>query len=472
MSRRLFVIAFGCILFLTGSLVLGNDSESTLEIQKVYDKINKSLVVVEYVAEMNFMGQSERMEGRVLGLAVWENMVIFEGSPFDQGRGINSDIFGAPQVDKPTSLKIEDYKGDTYELDYIGVDDYTSIAFGRLKNSDAGKLIPAEFVDADLELGTNIYIFWLLPKNYEPRFQVTKSAITNVLSKPEEFYLTGELNQDFIMSPVLTLAGKLAGIVSLAGQISGSPFDYGTVFGPPVGIMPLERFKNLLAHPPAAEEFKRGWLGISMQALEPEVASMLGFEVSGGIIVTDILKNTPAEKAGLKTGDFIVEFDGKPIEVTEQTSLSVFQKKISDAGAGGTIQLKYIRPGEDNADTGQISIALTERPTSPNDAPRYKDNNFDLTVRDLVFADFSNRDLEEGEIQGVVVERSESGGWAYVGGVSGGYIITKINDQEIKSVKDFEVIMKEIEANKESETVFMVWRRHKTQFKHVKTHWE
>ncbi|MEE9441341.1 MAG: PDZ domain-containing protein [candidate division Zixibacteria bacterium] len=472
MINKLFTIALSCILILSGCLVFANDSESITDIKQVYDKINKSLVVVEYVAEMNFMGQSERMEGRVLGLAVGENLIIFDGSPFGHGAGFGASMFGAPRVDKPTSLKIKDYKGDTYELDYIGVDDYTSIAFGRLKEFDVGKVIPAEFVDTDLKLGTSIYIFWLLPKNYEPRFQVAKSVITNVLSKPEEFYLTGEINQDFIMSPVIMRNGKLAGVVSLAGQASSSPFDYGTVFGPPVGIMPLEKFKNLLAHPPAPDEFKRGWLGVSMQALDPDVASMLGFEVSGGIIVTDILKNTPAEKAGIRTGDFIVEFDGKPIEVTEQAGLSVFQKKISDAGAGGTINLKYIRPGGDKIDTGHVTIVLTQRPISPNDAPRYEDKNYDLTVRDLVFADFNNRDLDEGEIQGIVVEKSESGGWAYVGGVGGGHIIMKINDQEVKSVKDFETIMKEIEANKESETVFMVWRRHKTQFKHVKTHWE
>lgn len=472
MINKLIAVALSCILVLSGSLAFAEDSESTPEIQQVYDKINKSLVVVEYVADMNFMGQSERMEGRVLGLVVEENLIIFDGGPFGRGGNFGAGMFGAPQVDKPSSLKIKDHKGDAYELDYIGVDDYTSIAFARLKDEDKGKLNSAEFVDIDLKLGNSIYIFWLLPKNYEPRFQVSKSVITNVLSKPEEFYLTGEITQDFIMSPVITLDGRLAGVVSLAGQSSGSPFDYGTVFGPPVGVMPLERFKKLLENPPAPNESKRGWLGISMQALDPDVASMLGFEVSGGVIVTDILKNTPAERAGIKTGDFIVEFDGEPIEVTESASLSVFQKKISDAGAGGEINLKYIRPHDEGADTVQVEVVLTQRPISPNDAPRYEDKNYDLTVRDLVFADFNNRDLDEGEIEGVVVEKAESGGWAYVGGVGGGQIIMKINDQDVKSVVEFEAIMKEIEENKESETVFMVWRRHKTQFKHVKTHWE
>ena len=463
------ILTLGAVLSaLVGSLA---GRTAAIDLSEMYSAVDRSLVTVEYKAEMTVMGQSEDMEGRVLGLVIENEMVIFDGAVFNMGDGLSAGGYGAPQVTKPKSLKITDYSGKSYNATYVGVDDFSSVAFARLPDSAVGRIDPADFVGADLTLGQQVYILWLLPENFEPRFQIGETFVTAVVNKPETFFVLGMITPDFVMSPVMTADGQLAGIVTVASQTSFSPMDMGTIMGPPVGLMPHHRLVELLSRPPEPDAFKRGWLGISLQALDPEIARFWGIDVDGGIIVNDVVKDSPADVAGLKIGDFVIAINGEPIDVTEDINLPVFQKKISEAGAGSAMTLTCIRPGDGQPDTSEVSLTLTERPISANDAPRYEDKNFELTVRDLVFADYNIRGLKDGEIKGVVVDKLETGGWAAIGGIDPEQVIMKINDRFIESVDQFKEIMLEIAEKKDRETVFMIWSYNKTQFVHVKTHW-
>lgn len=466
MNRMLLsVAAIGLTLSLTVSAAIAAD------LDKIYNAVDKVVVVVEYRAEMTFMGQSDDIEGRVMGIITGpDGLVIFDGTTLGTGSD-GGDSFMNPRVDEPSLLKITDYKDREFEAEFIGVDRFSSIAFCRLPDSALDILKPAHFEDTDISLGEEIYVFWMLPESYQPRFQMTSTVITNVLEKPEKYFLTGELTQDFLMSPVVSKRGKMLGIITPL-QMSASRGDFASTFGIPVGVMPLDRFKEMLSKPPSSDEYKRGWLGISLQALDPEVAEFWDVDVSGGIIVTEILPNTPADKAGLKQGDFITVLDDQPLDLKEDAHLSVFQKKISEKGAGADIKLTVLRPDDEDIDTLEFAITLGEVPIAASEAPSFEDKNFDLTVRDLVFADYNANDLDPDEIKGVMADKMEPGGWAAVGGIRPGDIITKINGGKVTSVDEAKTILAEIELDKGKEVVFMVWRRNKTQFVNVKTHWK
>lgn len=461
-------------LLFSSILMPADTGAEELNQQELYARIDPYLVAVEYKAEMTFLGQSDDIEGRVMGISVQpQGMIIFDGTSLGTGSHLGSDALGAPRVEKPRSVKITDYRGKSYDAEYIGVDPFSSIAFCRLPEADKEAIPAAEFKDGNLSLGARVYIFWMLPKGYQPRFQMARTVITGLLSKPENYFLTGELNSDFITAPVVTPSGDLVGIITPVTQTEspGAPFDMGNAFGIPVGIMPVDHFIELLAKPPAPGEFQRGWLGISMQALDPEVAAFWDMDVPGGIVVSDVIPHSPAEKAGLLAGDFIIQVDGSPIEIKDEANLSVFQKMISELGTGADMHLTVARPGDGRVDTIQVQVHLGDLPTSPNDAPRYEDKNFDLTIRDLVFVDFNVRNLDPDEISGVVVDKQESGGWAAVGGLRPGDIIMKINDGMVTSVDEGKKILGDIEREKKAEAVFMVWRFNKTLFVNVKTHW-
>lgn len=455
--------------------VISGEQQPAADYSKIYEAVDRVLVTVQYKAEMTFMGRSDDIEGRVAGLSVQpQGMIIFDGTSLGVGPHFGVDAVGAPRVEKPKTLKVTDYKGNTYDAEFIGVDQFSSIAFCRLPDSVKGNIETARFSQTELELGEEIFIFWALPEGFEPRFQMAQTVITNILSRPEKYYLTGELTTDFIMTPVVTMAGDFAGVITPIARNGGGSmgFDAGESFGTPVGIMPVDRFEELLAKPPAPEEFKRGWMGISLQSLDPDVAAFWNIDVPGGIVVSDVIPHSPAEKSGLKPGDFIIALDGNQIEIKDDADLPVFQKMISELGAGGEMNLTVARPGEGAVDTLMLTTVLGDMPVSASDAPRYENKDFDLTLRDIVFADYNARNLDPDEISGVVVDKQEPGGWAAVDGIRAGDIIMKIDDREVASVEDCKQILTGIKEKKKREAVFMVWRFNKTQFVNVKTHWD
>lgn len=444
--------------------------------QAIFDKMNKVLVTVEYKSQMTFMGQSDDIEGRVIGLSVGhDGLVIFDGSGLG-GSNFGIEAFGAPRVDKPKIVKVTDYRDMSFDAEFIGVDDYSEIAFCRLPDSARGQLETTAFQSADLKLGTPIHVFWMLPKGYNPRFQMTESAITAVINKPEPYYLTGELPPEFLMAPVVTETGQLVGVVTNVensdNRIAQSALSGSSLGEPVVGVMPVERLNGLLAKPPAPGITKRGWLGIALQALDPDIASFWKVTVPGGIIVSDVTAGSPADQAGLKPGDFLVELNGKPIEIKQDAGLAVFQKTVSDMGAGAELRLKVIRPLDDSVATSDAVVVLGEMPVAAADAPKYEDKDFDVTMRDLVFSDYNMLNLDKDKTKGVIVDKLETGGWAAVGGIFPGDIIIKINDRAVTSVAEAKSIFAEFAGNRPKDVVFMVQRDNKTKFVNVKTHWK
>jgi S1-C subfamily serine protease len=468
----------GYVAVITGLLVLAPGPDvcaATTSRQALYDKIDRVLVTVRYKAQMTYMGESEDIEGRVMGLSVGpDGLIIFDGTTLGTGAHFATDGTGMPRVGKPTSLTVTDWAGKTYEAEFIGVDQYSSIAFCRLPDSANNAIAPAVFDQVDLSLGDKVLVFWMLPENFQPRFQVTEATVTTVLTQPEKYYLLGELPPDFIMAPVVSQDGKLLGVVTPVTSAAGGYDGYsgGGTMSIPVGIMPVEQLKKILAAPPMPGDFKQGWMGISLQALDPEIASFWNITVPGGIIVSDVIPRSPAEKAGLKMGDFIVALDGKPLEVKKDAALPVFQKMVSEQGAGAKLDMTVLRPSDEKVDTLSLTLVLDRAPVAAGDAPSYEDKNFDVTVRDLVFADYNSRNLDPDKIKGVMVDKLEAGGWADIGGLDPGDIVMKINDQTVVSVKEAKDVFSQLEKDKGREVVFMVWRNNKTQFVNVKTHWE
>lgn len=463
-----------CLLIVAGS-VTAKPGMDRADWSAIFDKVDNILVTVEYRAEMTFMGQSEDIKGRVMGISVGSNgLIIFDGTTLGTGSHFGSGSIGAPRVEKPKLLKVTLADGTTHEAEFIGVDQYSSIAFCRMPDSVLDRLATAEFEQAELNLGEELFLFWLLPDKYEPRFQMGRTVITGILQKPEPYYLTGELTNDFIMSPVVTTDGKCVGVITPMTQSNGnySPYDYGSIFGNPVGIMPLDQLTNLLSKPPEPEKYKRGWLGIGLQALDPEIAEFWDMEVPGGIIVTNVIAHSPAEDAGLEAGDFIITLNGEQIEVDQDANLLLFQRMVSELGEGAAIDLTVVRPDEAKIDTLQVHVSLGKVPVSAAEAPSYEDKNFDLTIRDLVFADYNSRNLDPDKIKGVMSDKMEPGGWAAVGGVRAGDIIVKIGESAVTSVEECQAIFETLEKERSEDVVFMIWRNNKTKFVNIKTHWE
>ncbi len=97
----------------------------------------------------------------------------------------------------------------------------------------------------------------------------------------------------------------------------------------------------------------RGWIGVSIQSLTPEIAYALGLKESKGALVADVVPGGPADYAGIRRGDIIITFDGKEIK-----NISDLPKIVAETNVGKTVEMKIIRQGKELT----INIKVGEMP--------------------------------------------------------------------------------------------------------------
>jgi len=181
----------------------------------------------------------------------------------------------------------------------------------------------------------------------------------------------------------------------------------------------------------------RGWLGVTIQDLTPELAKSFDVKGDKGALVTDVMKNSPAGKAGLKRGDLIVEFDGKSVEDT--TGL---RNMVANTAPGKTAQLKVIRQGKGETLTvtlGELPAKIMAKKTEYNNALK------GVQVQELtpdLRADLNIPADAEGVLVVDVSEDSPSYGL-----VSKNDVIEEVDRKPVKDLKDYERIVSQIKPS-------------------------
>ncbi len=190
----------------------------------------------------------------------------------------------------------------------------------------------------------------------------------------------------------------------------------------------------------------RGWLGVTIQNLTPELAKSFGLKEEKGALVTDVTKDGPAWRAGLKRGDLIVEFDGKAVEDT--TGL---RNMVANTAPGKAAEIKVIRSGK--AETLTVHIGELQVKTI---AKALEHNNVlkGVQVQELT------PDLRAGlnipvDVEGVVVVDVSEESPSY-GLIAKNDIIEEIDRKPVKGLKDYENIVSKIGP---SDTVLMLLYR-------------
>lgn len=256
-----------------------------------------------------------------------------------------------------------------------------------------------------------------------------------------------------------------AGIVSATGRVIGSgPYDDfiqtdasinpgnsgGPLFnaeGKVIGIntaivaggqgigfaIPVNMAKDVLSQLEEKGKVTRGWLGVTMQPMSPELAKSFGLEGEKGALVTDVVKDGPAANAGLRSGDIILEFDGKKIN-----EMSELPRLVAAEPIGKAVKIKVLREGKPREFT--VSVGRLAESGDENNQQTAGDA-FGLTVRELT-KDLAAR-LGLKESRGVVVTGVKQGSIAEFGGFQSGDIILEIGGKAVATVLDYEKLIKE-----------------------------
>jgi len=226
----------------------------------------------------------------------------------------------------------------TFKAEVVGSDPGTDLAVIRIKN--AGKLVPLKLGDSDkLRVGE-----WVVAVGNP--FALDHTITTGIVSAKGRAITPGGMKyEDFIQTDAAITPGNSGGpLVNLYGEVVGINSAIFTRSGGYMGIgfaIPVNLAKtgldSLLKH----GHVGRGGLGVAIQDVTEQLAESFDFEGTEGALVGDVTKDGPAERAGIRSGDIIVQYDGKPVKDVNQLRFAV-----AATVPGSTVDVEVVRGGE------------------------------------------------------------------------------------------------------------------------------
>ncbi len=247
--------------------------------------------------------------------------------------------------------------------------------------------------------------------------------------------------EDFIQTDAAINPGNSGGaLVNLRGELIGINTAIISGSGGNVGIgfaIPVNMARHVMEMLIEKGHVVRGWLGVMIQGIDDEMAQALDLKEARGALVAQVLEDSPAEKAGFKVEDVILEFDGK--EVRDQTHLTLM---IASTEPNKKVIFKVKRGDK----IISVETALGERPDDKEAVASGREakssEKLGIKVESLT-SDLENRYGYEKE-QGVVVTYVSRASIAFREGIREGDLIKEINRKKIKNVSDFNEVLDSI----------------------------
>jgi len=482
MIRRNFRAALAVVMPAILAVMIGQAGKAqaqSFDFARLQSMVRDYTVVLKIKVEISFGMQTNEQEVRLLGTIVSaDGLVLFDGTAVSSEQ--HSSMSGMSFRITPVSIEVTTLSGKKYKAELVGVDRFTQLGFARITDAGASRFVPVQFsLNQQFKIGSWLAAYMLLPEFVTPPVASDIGMISSLIESPEKFPLTvgfGGLEMasvlyDERLTPVGVL-GALMDPTSASSDAGGMISGAGEGDVQLLGVVTGERIQKLVTSPPKKGEDERSWLGITLQALTKDIGEFLNVGASGGIIVTDVVKGSPAAKSGMLVGDVIHQINGQPVEVDMEEKVPIFQRRIAEMAPGTQVEFSVYRPHEQKVDTLRIVATLEKAPVTAANAPSYESKEFEFKVRSIVFSDYIQNNLEIGSLSGVVVSELKQSGLADVGGLDIGDVVQRIANSPITSVEEAQAAMTKIVAEKPREVVFFIWRNNKTMFVNVKTDWK
>jgi len=213
-------------------------------------------------------------------------------------------------------------------------------------------------------------------------------------------------------------------------------------------------------------ELPKAWLGAQSQVLTPELARALGREGQKGFRITEVYPWTEAEKAGLEVGDLVIGIDEERFEASRVQDNDDLRRAVEEREIGGKAELVVLRDGAER----RLPLQLEARPAESGDTRRYRQEEFEFTVREVTFLDRVEQRWPR-DADGALVFEVTSGGWAHMAGLRLGDLIVSIDGQEVKDVAGFEARVRQIVEERPAVVRVFVRRGASTHFVFLEPEW-
>jgi serine protease Do len=346
-------------------------------------------------------------------------------------------------VEKASSIKVKLSDEKEYDAKIIGRDPKTDIALIKI---DINHELPsATFGDSDkLEVGD-----WVVAIGNP--FGLEHTVTAGIVSAKGRVIGAGPYD-DFIQTdasinpgnsggPLLNLKGEVVGINTAI--VSGGQ---GIGFAIPINVV-----QDLLPQLKSKGKIARGWLGVVIQKITPEIAKSFKLKETEGALVSDVMEDGPAEKAGIKRGDVIISYNGKNIRDNEMLPRLVAATEI-----GKKMKVGILRDGKPMG----IEVVIGELPDEGLKASKKPEveKDFGLVVQDITQEIAKHLNLKDR--RGVIATDVAPGSPAGDADIRSGDIIKEISRKPIQNMADFKAAMKN--ANIKEGIVMLVKRENTT----------
>jgi serine protease Do len=343
-------------------------------------------------------------------------------------------------VERAEDIRVTLWDESEYIAKIVGKDEKTDIALIKIETQ---KQLPvAPLGDSDtLEVGD-----WVLAIGNP--FGLGHTVTAGIVSAKGRVLGAGPYD-DFIQTDAAINPGNSGGpLFNLDGEVVGINTAIFSPSGGNIGIgfaIPINIAKEILPSLKQKGYVERGWLGVTVQKVTPEIAKTFGLQEPRGALVADITKGSPAEKAGIKRGDIIVEYNGNEI-----ADIHELPRLVANTPIGSEVSIKVYRDG------GYVELKvriekLKEGIATPE---QFIEKLIGIKVKTLHPAIAEQFGVKDGGA--VIVVDVIRGSPASKINLRKGDIIVEINRQRVTSVEEMVSVLKEVQKG---DTVLLLLRR-------------
>ncbi len=321
-------------------------------------------------------------------------------------------------VEKADKIRVKLSSGKEYDAEIKGKDPNTDIALIKIK---ADKPLPIVALGNSDTLRVGEWVF-AIGNPFGLDHTVTTGIISAkgrmIGSGPYDNFLQTDasINPGNSGGPLFNMTGEVVGInTAIVAQGQGIGF-----------AIPINMAKDILDDLKSKGKVTRGWLGITVQDITEEIAANLKIKNQQGALVSQVMEGEPGDKAGLKSGDIIIQIDGKTINDSKDLLNTVAGLKV-----GRTVQITALRDGKEIT----RSAIVGERRDTLQAAKDSIPDTLGMTVQEITpeIAKHLRRKTQGG----VMITKIRSGSPADEAGLQVQDIILSINRKAIRSLKDY-----------------------------------
>lgn len=345
-------------------------------------------------------------------------------------------------VEEADSISVKMYDNKEYDAKVVGRDPKTDLALIKIDGKGLASLKLGN--SSDLKVGT-----WVVAIGSP--FGLEQTVTAGIVSAKGRILGSGPYD-DFIQTdasinpgnsggPLLNLEGDVVGINTAIIQ-SGQGIGF---------AIPSDLARGIVDQLKSSGEVTRGWLGVGIQDITPELAEYYGIKDRDGVLVGTVYKDHPADKAGIRAGDIIVRVGNEPVKTSRELSTS-----IAGHAVGEKVDITFIREGQIKT----TKVTLTKRSDSDQVEQSLSESgggNFDefgmslSTLNEEIASKFGYNP----RARGLVVTDLKSASKADRSGVRVGDILTEVNHRPVENIQQYANILKQIQQGSSVQLLFI-----------------